>query len=812
MFLLTTLAYPLALLVACVGAGLLVKHASGGWLAVALLPVAGAAALIALAQLMTYVPALAPLTPYAMVALALAGYALAWSRAPDAARDVASIWRAADCGWPLATGVLVYALALAPVLASGRPTFSSFMALSDSAVHMLGADYLLRHGQSYAHLDLRNSYGQFVNAYYNSNYPSGADTLLGSSARLLGLPLIWAFQPFVAFMLATAAGPAWLLVQRLGLQRMWAALATLSVTLPALVYAYDLIGSVKEIAVLAMILALGVLVTAQTRWLRGPPAAAIPFALLTAAGVSTLGVGFGVWALAAALVGLGVLFGPGPDGTSPAHRAAVLARMTLVGTTVVVVAAWPTWIHIAGSVQVTQNIAGTSNPGNLQSPLQAVQAFGVWLHGSYKLSPSGAAHGVTYALIVLVAIACLLGVVWLARTRRFAYLAWIGAMLAVWLVVSAYSTTWVSAKTLMLTSPIVVLGAWAGVASLRATRLAPLAGVVVCVLLGGALVSDALQYHSSDLAPTARYDELASIDARFAGRGPTLFTDFDEYSLYELRDMDVGGPDFAYPPPALAEIAGGYGHPVDLERALAPALEEYPLIVTRRDPSASRPPAVYRLAWQGAYYQVWMRRSGAPRAVTHLALSGDAGAQCAAIGQLARLAVARGARLVAAREPPVVRIAPARASHPRHWGRERAGVVMRTPGALTAGFSLAHGGVWQVWLQGRLMPSVRVSVDGRTIGSIAGQLAGNSLVPDTMTPLAVHLAAGRHRVAIVRGDVTLAPGDGGTAVLDSILLAPDGARPTLRSVARRRWRSLCGSRYQWVELVALSVGAGAARR
>ena len=62
------------------------------------------------------------------------------------------------------------------------------MALADSAVHMLGADFLLRHGQHYAHLDLRNSYGQFINDYYNTSYPSGADTLFGGSAFLLACP------------------------------------------------------------------------------------------------------------------------------------------------------------------------------------------------------------------------------------------------------------------------------------------------------------------------------------------------------------------------------------------------------------------------------------------------------------------------------------------------------------------------------------------------------------------------------------------------------------------------------------------------
>ena len=153
---------------------------------------------------------LAPGTPYAMAAVALAGLG-AGARAPGGR------WRAA-CGgdpWALPRPCSCYALALAPVLLAGRASFSSFMALADSAVHMAGADYLIHHGQSYAHLDLRNSYGQFINDYYNTSYPSGADTLLGGSAILLRLPLIWAFQPFNAFMLAIAYGPAWLLARRL---------------------------------------------------------------------------------------------------------------------------------------------------------------------------------------------------------------------------------------------------------------------------------------------------------------------------------------------------------------------------------------------------------------------------------------------------------------------------------------------------------------------------------------------------------------------------------------------------------------------
>ena len=92
--------------------------------------------------------------------------------------------------------VIAYVAALAPVLFAGRPSFSSYGVLTDSAFHMLGADFLIRHGQDYSHLDLRNSPGQYLNDYYNTYYPSGADTLFGGQrfararAPDLGLPAV----------------------------------------------------------------------------------------------------------------------------------------------------------------------------------------------------------------------------------------------------------------------------------------------------------------------------------------------------------------------------------------------------------------------------------------------------------------------------------------------------------------------------------------------------------------------------------------------------------------------------------------------
>jgi len=794
MFVLTTLVYPVVLAALCIGTGLLVDRCSGGWLPGLLLPAAGAAGLIGLSQLATFLAPIAPATPWVMTAVAVAGVALARPRL----RVLAG--RLRERPWQPVAPVLAYLLALAPVLLSGRPSFSAYLTLSDSAVHMTGADYLLHHGQAYGHLDLRNSYGQYINDYYNTSYPSGADTLFGGSSFLLGLPLIWAFQPFNAFMLAIAAGPAWLLVRRVGLDGPWAALAALTATVPALVYGYELIGSIKEITALAMILTLGVLVVLYPRWLRGRANGAIPFALAAAAGVSALGAGFGAWVLAAAaILAVAMVRDAAADPRAPWRS----LRLIGAGAVVLLVAALPTWTELSQSLQVAQNIASTGNPGNLRTPLETLQVFGVWLGESYKHPPAGVDLAVTDALIAVTIAAVALGVLRVIRARDYPLAGWFALTVIVWLALNEYSTTWVDAKTLMMTTPVLVILAWAGVAALRRSPLRHTAPLLALALTGGVIASDALQYHSSNIAPTARYEELASVDHRFAGKGPTLFTDFDEYALYELRDLDVGGPNFEYSPPALRGVGANYRYPVELDRLPSAALRAYPLIVTRRDPSADRPPSAYRLLWQGTYYQVWGRTAGAPPAVADVGLSGSPAEQCARVARLAAVAGVAGERLVAAPSAQIVTIPLAQASRPAGWALLRGGLGMSTRGRLSAEFTVPAGGVWDVWLQGQIMPTVTVGVDGHPLGSIGAQLGGNSVVRNTTSPLAVSLSAGRHRLSIARGGFSLAPGAGGSADLYGVFLTSAGApsQQPLVMVAPARWRSLCGRSYQWIELV-----------
>jgi hypothetical protein len=128
---------------------------------------------------------------------------------------------------------------------------------------------------------------------------------------------------------------------------------------------------------------------------------------------------------------------------------------------------------------------------------------------------------------------------------------------------------------------------------------------------------------------------------------------------------------------------------------------------------------------------------------------------------------------------------------------------MNRAGSLLATVDLPASGAWELWLQGQFMPAVTVSVDGRRVLTAAGQLSGNSRVPNTLPPLRLALSAGRHTLTATRFHVSLAPGERGAAVLAGIVLTRVTNAPSVPlTVAVGDWHALCGRRWQWVELVS----------
>jgi hypothetical protein len=70
--------------------------------------------------------------------------------------------------------------------------------------------------------------------------------------------------------------------------------------------------------------------------------------------------------------------------------------------------------------------------------------------------------------------------------------------------------------------------------------------------------------------------------------------------------------------------------------------------------------------------------------------------------------------------------------------------------------------------------------------------------------LDVELDAGRHRIDLVRGGGSLAPGDGQPSRVSLIVLEPmwQSAAPRSAVVSAEQLRSSCGRPVDWVEVVA----------
>jgi hypothetical protein len=799
-FLMVVAVFPLLLAVLSLGAGLLVERAAGVRLPALLLPALGFAALVVVSQFTTWSSTLAPATPWVLLALALAGFALAWRDGLlERVRGRASGWWFAP-----AAGVAAYVTVSAPVLLAGRLTFPGYLLDSTGAIQLAGAERLLHYGRNFT--NGFPGYGATLVAYFGHGYPSGGHTVLGSVGWLSGQDLIWLYAPFQAVELALAALVLAFLARRAGLSRLTAAFTGWIAAIPALVYSYALMGSIKELTVLPLLLLMGSFIALARELARSSVRAVLPFAVTAAAALGAIGIAASPWI---ALFGVGALAFAAPEllRRRAGKRAFAGGAVALGGATVVL--GLPTLGPLSTSLTLARSLQGSNpaaaaDPGNLLRPLRFVQTLGMWLGESHRVDPRYLNQ--TYVLIGIV-IACIgLGLIWLVRRGAWSLLAFVAGSFVVWDFLTKRGTEWTDAKVLMLLSPVVMLVALIGAFGLVGQRRiegALLAGVVALGVLG----SDALAYHATGLAPTERYTELGAIGQRFAGQGPTLLTDFDEYDTYLLRHSQVDGPGFAHHGAILLTGGAGplYGHSYDVDQLTQQSVQRFSLIVMRRSPSWSRPPGNFALAWKGPSYEVWRRVGPAPR--VHISLGGGlqpvATPPCHQIGDLARTAIRDGARLTAATRPANLVVDLTRAGHSANAipladseGLPELAVV--GPARIEVGVRVSKPGRYLLWLGGNVDRPLHVLLDGRLVGAPTEIFGGDA---NKYLVATLNLGAGKHDLQLVRGGGSLRPGDNASTVVDGVIFEPLAAeRESLITVAPTSWRSLCGRPMDWIEI------------
>jgi hypothetical protein len=437
-------------------------------------------------------------------------------------------------------------------------------------------------------------------------------------------------------------------------------------------------------------------------------------------------------------------------------------------------------------------------------PVNLLQGFGIWPTGDFRFDPSDLTT--TRVLIAVTALAGLVGLWWSVRRRNWGLLGYLAAAIFAVIVFQAFGSPWVAGKGLAGASPALVAAGMVGAAAIWSSGRQVEATVVAGAITAGVLWSNFLGYQDVNLGPRARLAELAAIDHRFAGQGPTLMTEYEPFGArHFLHDMDPEGAS-ELRRRAIPLTDGTLlpkGGSADLDRFALPGLLVYRTLVIRRSPAESRPPSVYRLAWPGRYYDVWQRpAAGGTPIISHLAL-GDA-EQSGAVPSCADvLRLARGpgvARLAAPLSSVNAIFDPTQGPHPDSWTTQGSAgmgsVVPLGPGMAQAAVPLAAGR-YSVFIRGAFRPDLTVRIDGRSVARLRDELTHSN---DDYPLAQVTLGPGSHQIALTLGDVDLHPGSGGMPFpVGPLLLGTGGDDRPIVYVAPGAARSLCGRRLDWVE-------------
>jgi hypothetical protein len=770
-------AFPLLLAALSAGCGLLVEAIGGARLPTAMLLPVGLAAIVAVGSFSLGFAPTAKLTAPLIAALAAAGFVLGRPRVPDRLALVAA--------------AAVFVAYGAPVLLSGTATFAGYIKLDDTATFLALTDRMMEHGRSLAGL-APSSYEATLSVNLAHGYPLGSLVPLGIGSKLMGTDPAWLYQPWLSFCGAMLALALYELASPVIRRRPLRALAVFVSAQPALLFGYAQWGGVKELAGAALI-ATAAAAVGTTRSPLGPRAL-VPFAVACAAVIDALSSAGVVWLL------------PLVVAVTLAARKTRVALAT--GAAVAVALAVPALVTLADFLRGANRaaFANASELGNLVRPLHPLQIVGLWPSGDFRIEPT---HRVATAILLAVAaaMACAGGVFAIER-RAVAFLAALGSAVFGGLAFVVFGAPWIGAKALAIGSPIVLLSAFVGCAclaslrprlrwvTLRSARVAGLATAAVLAL--GVTWSNALAYHDVDLAPRAQLAELERIGKKFAGQGPALMTEYQPYGVrHFLRDLDAeGSSELRRRPIALRSGSlAGKGEYVDIDQLQLGALLVYRTLVLRRSPVESRPPAPYRLVWEGRWYEVWQAQTNAA-VVAHLPLGGPlepaAVPPCTTVARLAGMG-----RTIAPPRPlnlvwPLTSAAP-----PAGWARVGDAFVPGRSGTLLLSVDLRSRGRYRLWVGGSIRGTLEAAVDGKKVGHVSSQLqnAGQWLELGS-----VDLGAGSHLITLAVEVPVLAPGSGGgTFPLGPLLLQPESR---LHLFAPSRPRALCGRTLDWVEALA----------
>jgi hypothetical protein len=491
----------------------------------------------------------------------------------------------------------VVVLVAMPFLAAGRGGILGVTVNNDMAVHLV-----------------------FVEGYVSAavtavtplphDYPLGPHALAALLTTGLGTKADFAFSGVTMALPVISAWTVLAVVRRAS----WfgKAVAATVVGLPFLVAAYYGQGSFKEVAQAGFVLAVALSLSGcgprlgRGRW--------VPLALLIGGVISVFSLPGLPWPLA--FIGLWA-----------AGQLAILAwrrrlrelpgivRRELpalgIGLGVLVAVLLPQAQRMAEFLALRDGSGiAVDNYGNLVAPLSGWQALGIWDVADFRLTASPAFIGGVLSFFVLALV--LFGSYWALRRGRWLLpLAAAGALL-IWKLSDNSQSPYVTAKALVVASPLLLLVAVLPLVDREEGRrkhwawlAVPLLGLVLFLRVAG---DDLRTLRWSPVGPTDHARQVQSFRAPIDG-GRTLFLGGSEFITWELAGVPAQPVALATLPilPLRPQKDWEGGQAMDFDTVRAATLNEYEWILSYRDPVASEPPPQLRLVRASDDYQLWKR-------------------------------------------------------------------------------------------------------------------------------------------------------------------------------------------------------------
>jgi hypothetical protein len=715
--------------------------------------------------------------------------------------------------WGAAAGLVAYAIAMAPVAGSGRLGLLGYVLNNDPSIH-ISLVQILYEGSAHSvasHVDsfLRSS------TLFTTGYPLGSYGWVLAARTISGVDPLYLWSPFIAVGMGLMALVLYDLLRSL---RAPAPLAAAGAALSAtghLVFAYHAQGGAKE--VLMPLTVYGAIALAA-RALRGPLTfrSLLPAAFAAAASVADLGYAALAWIGPAGLLALGVLFWRAWRGRSTGELRSAVAFVG-VGA-VVALPAIVTSIHFYSSQR--GDIVDPAEIGNLLGPVSPFQALNVWPTPDYRF-PHPDALTLSTIGMVIAGVLAVIGLGYAIWRRNLgivmAAVAGIGGVL----LVTPRASIYYDAKTFVVLAPVVGLATTAGVAALlRMPRAGWVLGAVAGAAVAfGALASNAVTYGGVWNTPKQRFEQLGDIANRFAGQGPLLISEREQYGPYILRRSQpwndwgyrqlVDYPHVRFP---------GFAPPLeprapDLDDYPLSHIERYPLVLERKTPGASLPPANYRLAYETSLYRVWRQAGTKPLEHVPFGAVGKQGVGTLACraGQPRRPAVRRVAREAeAAGKPLAVSLGGA---NPRtlltgfNWIRMNRSRIIPPPGQSAGsggvGSTVTHvrPGRYSAWVQGSYGPGLRAIVTSGAGSKTLGEVRNDLGRSDGWFPLGDVAIAGRTNTTLLGLTPNrLIAGSRHFNLNGAFAIVPVAAVNRVVRLDPRRLSTLCGKQVDWIEL------------